>query len=164
MSNVTVTIYTDPGCPFGFNAQRQELQLDWHYGHGADVKRVMIGLIEESSSLEERGMTREMLSANAERLRSLYGMPMLTDSQDHLAATIQACRAYVGARLNEPLRADLLLRHLRLRAFSPPAPAPGARSRGGSRWTTRPLSTPPERPPASRRRAWTPGWPTLWSR
>jgi len=118
MSNVTVTIYTDPGCPFGFNAQRQELQLDWHYGHGADIKRVMIGLIEQSSSFEDRGMTREMLAANAERLRSLYGMPMLTDAQDHLAATIQACRAYVGARTHDPLRADLLLRHLRRRAFS----------------------------------------------
>src|SRR3954467_1366051 len=118
MRNVTVTIYTDPGCPFGFNAQRQELQLAWHYGNGADINRVMIGLIEESSSFEDRGMTREMLAANAQRLRSLYSMPMLTDAQDHLAATIQACRAYVGARMHDPQHADLLLRHLRRRAFS----------------------------------------------
>ena len=32
-----VTLYTDPGCPFGFNAQRQELQLMWHYGHASDI-------------------------------------------------------------------------------------------------------------------------------
>jgi hypothetical protein len=29
MERVNVTIYTDPGCPFGFNAQRQEAQLAW---------------------------------------------------------------------------------------------------------------------------------------
>jgi hypothetical protein len=32
MERVKVTIYTDPGCPFGFNAQRQETQLAWHHG------------------------------------------------------------------------------------------------------------------------------------
>jgi hypothetical protein len=32
MECINVTIYTDPGCPFGFNAQRQEAQLLWHYG------------------------------------------------------------------------------------------------------------------------------------
>jgi hypothetical protein len=31
MKCVRVTIYTDPGCPFGFRAQRQETQLTWHY-------------------------------------------------------------------------------------------------------------------------------------
>lgn len=43
---------------------------------------------------------------------------MLTEPGDCLAATIQACRVYVGARLHEPARADLLLRALRRRAFS----------------------------------------------
>ncbi|MDQ5834827.1 MAG: hypothetical protein M3550_17535 [Actinomycetota bacterium] len=41
-----VTLYTDPACPFGSNAQRQELQLMWHYGHAADVERRMIVLSE----------------------------------------------------------------------------------------------------------------------
>jgi hypothetical protein len=35
MESVSVTIYTDPGCPFGFNAQRQEAQLLWHYAASA---------------------------------------------------------------------------------------------------------------------------------
>ncbi len=118
MDRVKVTIYTDPGCPFGFNAQRQEAQLVWHYGEGIDVTRRMIVLSEESSSFEERGLSREMIAGNAKRLRSLYGMPMLTEPSDRMAATIGACRAYVGARINDAPRADLLLRALRRRAFS----------------------------------------------
>jgi len=45
-------------------------------------------------------------------------MPMVTEPPDRLGATIGACRVYVGARLREPARADLLLRALRRRAFS----------------------------------------------
>lgn len=118
MERVRVTIYTDPGCPFGFNAQRQEAQLVWHYGDALDVTRRMIVLVEKSSTFEALGLTREMVSANANRLRSLYGMPMLTEPREGLAATIEACRAYVGARMNDPERADRLLRALRRRAFS----------------------------------------------
>ncbi|HWE13327.1 MAG TPA: DsbA family protein [Solirubrobacteraceae bacterium] len=118
MERVKVTIFTDPGCPFGFNAQRQEAQLIWHYGDGLDITRRMIVLTENGSSFEERGLSREMVAGNAKRLRSLYGMPMVTEPPDRLAATIQACRVYVGARIHDPARADLLLRCLRRRAFS----------------------------------------------
>lgn len=118
MERVKVTIYTDPGCPFGFNAQRQEAQLLWHYGEGLDITRRMIVLTEKSTSFEERGLSREMVAGNAKRLRSLYGMPMLTEPPDRLGATIDACRVYVGARIHDPARADLLLRSLRRRAFS----------------------------------------------
>jgi predicted DsbA family dithiol-disulfide isomerase len=118
MEPVKVTIYTDPGCPFGFNAQRQEAQLVWHYGHGLDITRRMIVLTEKSTSYEERGLSREMIARNSERLRSTYGMPMRTEPAERMSATIDACRAYVGARLGDPSRADLLLRALRRRAFS----------------------------------------------
>ena len=118
MERVRVTIYTDPGCPFGFNAQRQEAQLSWHYGDAVDVTRRMIVLVEKSSSFEELGLSRERVSGNAERLRSLYGMPMVTNARDRLPSTLEACRAYVGARMHDPERADRLLRALRRRAFS----------------------------------------------
>ena len=118
MERVNVTIYTDPGCPFGFNAQRQEAQLLWHYGEGLVVLRRMIVLTEKSSSFEQLGLSREMVAGNAKRLRASYGMPMVTEPPDRLAATIQACRVCVGARLREPPRADRLLRALRRRAFS----------------------------------------------
>jgi predicted DsbA family dithiol-disulfide isomerase len=118
MSRVNVTIYTDPGCPFGFNAQRQEAQLVWHYGHGLDITRRMIVLSEKSSTYEERGLSREMVAANTQRLRRQYGMPMRTEPRERLAATREACRVYVGARMHDAKRADPLLRALRRRAFS----------------------------------------------
>jgi predicted DsbA family dithiol-disulfide isomerase len=127
MERVKVTIYTDPGCPFGFNAQRQEAQLLWHYGEGLDITRRMIVLTEKSATFEDIGLSREMVAGNAKRLRSTYGMPMLTEPPDRLAATIDACRAYVGARINDPARGDPLLRSLRRHAFSDgqPLEAPG---------------------------------------
>jgi predicted DsbA family dithiol-disulfide isomerase len=118
VEHVNVTIYTDPGCPFGFNAQRQEAQLLWHYGTGLEVTRRMIVLTEKSSAFEDRGLTREIVAANWTRLRSRYGMPMVSEPQDRLVATKPACQAYVGARMHDPSRADLLLRWLRRRAFS----------------------------------------------
>jgi predicted DsbA family dithiol-disulfide isomerase len=118
MERVKVTIYTDPGCPFGFNAQRQETQLVWHYGDALDVTRRMIVLTEKSSSFEDAGLSAEMVTANAVALRERYGMPMLTEPRERLAATREACRAYVGARLHDRQRADVMLRALRRRAFS----------------------------------------------
>jgi hypothetical protein len=78
----------------------------------------MIVLTESTSSFEERGLSREMVAGNAKRLRSQYGMPMRTEPPEQMAATIHACRAYVGARINDPEQADQLLRALRRRAFS----------------------------------------------
>jgi predicted DsbA family dithiol-disulfide isomerase len=113
-----VTIYTDPGCPFGFNAQRQELQLLWHYGHGLEITRRMIVLAENRLAFGEGRLSREMVASNLQRLRGMYGMPMVTEPQPQLPSTLPACRAYVGARLHDPRRADLLLRNLRFRTFS----------------------------------------------
>jgi hypothetical protein len=92
-ARVKVTLYTDPGCPFGFNAQRQELQLMWHYGHGAEIERRMIVLAERSSSFEDRGLSPDLVARSRERLATLYGMPMGTEPVTQAAATIDACRA-----------------------------------------------------------------------
>ena len=113
-----VTLYTDPGCPFGFNAQRQELQLMWHYGDAANIERRMIVLSERTASYEERGMSPEMIARGRERLLAQYGMPMGLDAVTEAPATIDACRAYVGARMHAPDRSLALLRALRRRAHS----------------------------------------------
>ena len=117
-----VTIYTDPGCQFGFNAQRQELQLMWHYGHAAEVVRRMIVLSERSSSFEELGLTAQLVVRTRRRLAGLYGMPMGLQPLTRVAATIDACRAYVGARRHAPDRALALLRGLYRRAHSDQEP------------------------------------------
>jgi predicted DsbA family dithiol-disulfide isomerase len=115
---VEITVYTDPGCPFGFNAQRQDLQLLWHYGHAAEVDRRMIVLMDSPSPYGERGLTRDLIERSIAGLAERYGMPMTLRAQDHLVATIDACRAYIGACLNDPAHAALLMRALRRRAFT----------------------------------------------
>ena len=113
-----VTLYTDPGCPFGFNAQRQELQLMWHYGHATEIERRMIVLTETTVSFEERGMSPDMIARAREHLSATYGMPMGSEAATEAPATIDACRAYVGARMYAPDRSLALLRALRRRAHS----------------------------------------------
>jgi predicted DsbA family dithiol-disulfide isomerase len=115
---VKVTLYTDPGCPFGFNAQRQELQLMWHYGHATEIERCMIVLTEKTVSFEERGMSPDMVARGREHLSATYGMPMGSEAVTDAPATIDACRAYVGARMRAPERSLALLRALRRRAHS----------------------------------------------
>jgi predicted DsbA family dithiol-disulfide isomerase len=115
---VRVTIFTDPGCPFGFNAQRQELQLLWHYGHAIDVTRRMIVLREQSVSFEDHGLTPERAVRGMRGFIERYGMPMSTRPQRHMAATLDACRAYVGARIHAPDQSFAMLRGLRRSAFS----------------------------------------------
>ena len=117
-----VTLYTDPGCPFGFNAQRQELQLMWHYGHAAEIDRRMIVLTEQTVSYEERGMSPDMIARGRQRLLDQHGMPMGMAPMTHASATIDACRAYVGARMHAPDQALQLLRALRRRAHSDQQP------------------------------------------
>jgi predicted DsbA family dithiol-disulfide isomerase len=119
---VNVTLYTDPGCPFGFNAQRQELQLMWHYGDTANIERRMIVLSERTASYEERGMSPDMIARGRERLLAQYGMPMGMRPMTEAPATIDACRAYIGARMHAPDRSLALLRALRRRAHSDQQP------------------------------------------
>ncbi|HEY3613020.1 MAG TPA: DsbA family protein, partial [Gaiellales bacterium] len=113
-----ITVYTDPGCPFGFNAQRQDLQLLWHYGQAAVIDTRMIVLSERSGTYAERGFTKELVERSTSSLAKRYGMPMTAHVQDHAQATIDACRAYIGARLHDPAKAALLMRALRRAAFS----------------------------------------------
>ena len=118
MARVRATHITDPGCPFGFNAQRQELQLMWHYGHAAEIERRMIVLTEKTVPFEERGLSPAMVARGRERLSATYGMPMGSEAATEAPATIDACRAYVGARMHAPDRSLALLRGLRRRAHS----------------------------------------------
>ena len=90
----------------------------WYYGHALDVEWRMIVLAERSSSFEELGLTPELVARTRERLAGLYVMPMGLKLPTRVAATIDACRAYVGARIHAPEGAPALLRGLYRRAHS----------------------------------------------
>lgn len=117
-----VTIYTDPGCQFGFNSQRQELQLMWAYGHEAEIVRRMIGLSQTSSSFEEIGLPVELVERTRERLAGQYGMPMGLRPLVRVPSTMEACRAYIGARMHAPAGSLALLRGMFRRAQSAQEP------------------------------------------
>ena len=139
MSNVQVTVYTDPGCPFGFNAQRQDLQLLWHYGEAIDVSRRMIVLLEETVTYEERGLPIGVIADAMARLLDDYGMPMLATPAPRMAATIDGCRAFIGATIKPTARAHSYGR------CAPRCSRMATRSTSRRRSTTRParlLSSP----------------------
>lgn len=111
-------MFTDPGCPFGYAAQREVARLLWHYGDDIDLVARMIVLSEESRSYEEAGLAPEMIAANTVRLAEESGLPMSLEPKPYLAATADACRAFIGAERDEPERAGALMRALRRRAFA----------------------------------------------
>lgn len=113
-----VTLYTDPGCPFGFCAQRQELQLQWHYGHAIDLRLTMIVLSEQGGAYGTTGMTAEAVVRGRTRLAAEHGMPTHLGEPARKQATFPACRAYAGARTHAREQAYGLLRALRRRHHS----------------------------------------------
>jgi hypothetical protein len=86
-----VTIFTDPGCPFGFNAQRQELQLRWHYGHALRIVPRMIVLRERRIMFADHGLTPE---------RAARGLRAFIDRRTR-------SRARYGSRCAARLRREL---------------------------------------------------------
>jgi hypothetical protein len=66
--------------------------------------------------------TAEGVAAGRRRLVEQYGMPMSEAVPTVLPSTLDACRAYVGARMHEPDKALALLRGLRVRAHSDDQP------------------------------------------
>jgi predicted DsbA family dithiol-disulfide isomerase len=118
MATVTITDFTDPGCPFAFSAEPIRLHLAWIYGDQIEWRPRMVGLSETAAAYENHGFTVERQSKAFAHLSSEYHMPIDTSLRPRMAATMPACRAFVAARLNVPDRADALLRRLRVRTFS----------------------------------------------
>jgi predicted DsbA family dithiol-disulfide isomerase len=118
MGDITLTEYTDPGCPFAFSAEPFRLRLQWTYGDQLDWTQRMVVLTDSGEEYVARGFTPEKQSASFRQLSREYGMPIDTRLRPRMAATRPACRAFVAARLHAPDRAAELLRRLRVRHFS----------------------------------------------
>jgi 2-hydroxychromene-2-carboxylate isomerase len=111
VSAVAVRLFTDPGCPFAFSAERQRHRLLWLYGDQIAWELHMIVLAEEKSDDWWFG----------DRWRGLflrYGMPIDWSKRLWANATIHACRAVVAAGLRWPDRQEAFLRRLRVLAIS----------------------------------------------
>lgn len=118
MSELTITEYTDPACPFAWSAEPSRWRLRWLYGDQLRWRLRMVGLSRTPEEYTDKGFTPERLTAGMKALADRYGMPMDTSERPRMSATLPACRAVVAARLNAPEREAALLRSLRVLHFS----------------------------------------------
>jgi protein-disulfide isomerase-like protein with CxxC motif len=119
MGEVTVTHFSDPGCPWAYSASPALTVLRWRYGDQLDWRLVTIGLSEDPRSYVERGYTPTRMTVGNLGFRR-YGMPFGAQPRPRVAATARACRAIVAARLLAPGREHDVLRALQFGWFTTP--------------------------------------------
>ena len=98
---ISVTHFSDPGCPFAYSASPALATLRWRYGDQLAWRHVMIGLTEDAAQYAERGYTT-LWMAQGQRRFHRFGMPFGTAPKQRLSATARACRAVVAVRLGRP--------------------------------------------------------------
>ena len=117
MQPITVTHFTDPGCPWAYSASPALATLRWRYGDQLDWRLVLIGLTERAEQYADRGYTPLRMARGYAGFRR-YGMPFATAPKNHVSATSRACRAIVAARELSPALGDEALRALQLAQFN----------------------------------------------
>jgi predicted DsbA family dithiol-disulfide isomerase len=110
---VRIRHFTDPGCPFAFSAERQRLRIEWLYGDQLEWSTHLVVLSEEPPTAS----SPERIAESRKLLHERYGMPMAWTPLPPVAATVQACRAVVAARLRSQHGCRPLLRRLRVLNF-----------------------------------------------
>lgn len=108
---LTITLFTDPACPFAFSAEPVRLRLRWHYGAGLEWRTRMIVLTRDEGEAE-------LLAEGAPGLQRKFGMPIDPAPYSRPSSSEPACRAVVAARREAPAREDALLRALRVRRMA----------------------------------------------
>ena len=111
---VRIRHFTDPGCPFAFSAERQRLRIDWLYGDQLAWSTHLVVLAETRPT----EFPPERIAQGRRTLHERYGMPMAWTPAPPVAATLEASRAVVAARLRTEDGCGPLLRRLRVLCFS----------------------------------------------
>jgi 2-hydroxychromene-2-carboxylate isomerase len=118
VSAITVTHFSDPGCPWAWSASPQHAVLQWRYGDQLAWRLVMIGLAERGADYDARGYEPARQAAAAyERFRR-FGMPFDVQPRERNVGTGRACRAVVAARRLDPPRDVEVFRALQLSRFT----------------------------------------------
>lgn len=114
---ITVTHFSDPGCPWAYSAMPHIAGLQWRYGDQLEWRLVLIGLTEEARQYAERGYTPATMAQGYRRFRE-RGMPYSTDPKARVPGTAMACRAVVTTRLDDPAREWEVFRALQYAQFT----------------------------------------------
>jgi protein-disulfide isomerase-like protein with CxxC motif len=117
VARISVTHFSDPGCPWAYSASPALAVLRWRYGSQLDWRLVTIGLAEDPDRYVQLGYTPARMTVGNMRFRR-YGMPFLSEPRARVAATGRACRAIVATRLLDPPREGDVFRALQLGWFT----------------------------------------------
>ncbi|HEV3045997.1 MAG TPA: hypothetical protein VGY13_01430 [Solirubrobacteraceae bacterium] len=120
MTTISVTHFTDPGCPFAYSASPALAVLRWRYADQLDWRLVTIGLAEDPQRYVDAGYTPTRSTIGQQSYFRRFGMPLLMEPRARVTATSRACRAIVATRLHAPGREHEALRALQLGWFTTP--------------------------------------------
>lgn len=98
---ITVTHFTDPGCPWAYSASPAIAALKWRYGDQLEWELVTIGLTEDPQAYIDRGYTPVRQAKGNLGFRR-FGMPIAPAPRSRVTATGLACRTIVATRLLAP--------------------------------------------------------------
>jgi len=117
MTKISVTHFTDAGCPWAYSASPALAVLRWRYREQLDWRIVTIGLTEDPQQYVDRGYTATRMALTSAAFRR-YGMPFLAAPRARVLATTRACRAVVATRLLDPPREGAVHRALQFGWFT----------------------------------------------
>ncbi len=118
MSEIDVTYFNDPGCPWGYSVSPALAVLRWRYGAQLRWRLVTIGLSEDPERYIKSGYTPARSSLGQLMYRARYGMPFALTPRARVLGTARACRAIVATRLLDPARELAVLRALQFGWFT----------------------------------------------
>src|SRR5277367_475927 len=117
MAGISITHFTDPGCPFAYSASPALAVLRWRYGDQLDWRLVTIGLAENPDRYVQNGYTPTRMALGALSFRR-FGVPFLLQPRARITGTGRACRAIVSTRLLDPPRESEVFRALQFGWFT----------------------------------------------
>jgi protein-disulfide isomerase-like protein with CxxC motif len=118
-ASISLTLFNDPACPWGYSAIPALRTIEWRYGLQLDWRLVLIGLSEDASQYIERGYSPIKSSIGQLGFRR-FGMPFAIEPKSRVSATAPACRVVSAARLRSPGSEWRVLRALQLAQFTSP--------------------------------------------
>jgi 2-hydroxychromene-2-carboxylate isomerase len=121
MAPITATLFTDPGCPWGYSANPDLVALRWRYGSQLNWRIVMIGLAESPERYVNAGYTPAGSVRGYRTFRRRFGMPFALAPRTRIVGTGRACRAIVATRLQAPEHEWAAVRALQFGWFTTPA-------------------------------------------
>src|SRR4051794_19264064 len=113
MSDVCITEFTDPGCPWAWSAEPFRQRLSWIYGDALEWRTTMVVLAEDPREYEEKGFSPQRQSQSFKTIAAEHGMPIDTRERPRMAATAPACPAVIAAPPHAPQHERPLLRRPR---------------------------------------------------